>query len=168
MSLQSLDQSAEVPAGTASAASFAAPPYSVALRLKFVSQDEQKTVTYEFNQMVRCSEPELASRLLRPRMLQGIDQSKHFLKVDGSDPFFNHFGITVNPPKDFTGIGLLVRACCPWITEILSSSTPVKHNEFEFTPTNATPQTWTVFEGLINKRSSITPRTINLIRNPVG
>jgi hypothetical protein len=135
--------------GTASAASSAASPYSVALRLKFVSQDEQKTVTYEFNQM------SAVQRTYSPQgyfglMLQGIDQSKHFLKVDGSDPFFNHFGITVNPPKDFTGIGLLVAHVAVDYGDS-SSSTPVKHNEFEFTPTNATPQTWTVFEGLIQQ-----------------
>ena len=135
--------------GTASAASSAASPYSVALRLKFVSQDEQKTVTYDFNQMSavqRTYSPQGYFGLL----LQGIDQSKHFLKVDGTDPFFNHFAITVNPPRDFAGIGLLVAHVAVDYGDA-SSSTPVKHNEFEFTPSSATPQTWTVFEGLIQQ-----------------
>lgn len=135
--------------GTASAASSAASPYSVALRLKFVEQDEQKTVTYEFNQM------SAVQRTYSPQgyfglMLQGIDQSKHFVKVDGSDPFFNHFAVTVNPPRDFTGIGLLVAHVAVDYGNP-SSSTPVKHNEFEFTPTNTAPQNWTVFEGLIQQ-----------------
>jgi hypothetical protein len=135
--------------GTASAASSAASPFSVALRLKFVSQDEQKTVTYEFNQM------SAVQRTYAPQgyfglLLQGIDQSKHFLKVDGTDPFFNHFAITVNPPKDFAGIGLLNAHVAVDYGDP-SSQNPVKHNEFAFTPTTATAQTWDVFEGLIQR-----------------
>ncbi len=136
--------------GTASAASSAASPFSVALRLKFVSQDEQKTVTYDYDQMSavqRTYSPQGFFGLL----LQGIDQSKHFLKVDGTDPFFNQFAITVNPPRDFTGIGLLVAHVAVDYGDPTSTTIPVKHNEFEFTPSTTTPQNWAVYEGLIQQ-----------------
>jgi hypothetical protein len=137
--------------GTASAASSAASPFGVALRLKFVSQDEQKTVEYEFNQMnavQRTYSPQGFFGLL----LQGVDQSKHFLKVDGTDPFFNQFAVTVNPPRDFAGIGLLVAHVAMDYGDP-SSQNPVKHGEVTFSATNATqtPQTWDVFEGLIQR-----------------
>jgi hypothetical protein len=133
--------------GTAAAASQAASPFGASLKLKFVSQDELKTVEYEFNQMSavqRTYSPQGYFGLL----LQGIDQSKHFLKVDGTDPFFNQFAVTINPPRDFTGIGLLVAHVALDYGDP-SNAAGVKHGEFSFDPTTKTAQTWDVFEGLI-------------------
>lgn len=136
-------------AGTAAAASSAASPFGISLKLKFVQQDELKTVEYEFNQMnavQRTYSPQGYFGLL----LQGIDQSKHFLKVDGTDPFFNQFAVTVNPPKDFAGIGLL-EAHVALDYGDPSDTTNDKHGEFLFDPTHLTQETWAVFQGLIQR-----------------
>jgi hypothetical protein len=131
----------------ATAASSAASPYSVALRLKFVSQDELKTVEIEYNRM------DAVQRVYSPQgffglMLNKLDQSKHFLKVDGTDPFFNQFTVTVNPPHDFTGIGLLAAHVA---IDYGDPANPagLKHGEFLFDPTHMTQQVWQVFQGQI-------------------
>ncbi len=135
--------------GTASGASAAASPFGASLKLKFVSQDEQKTVEYEYNQMTavqRTYAPQGYFGLL----LQSVDQSKHFLKVDGSDPFFNRFAVDVHPPKDFPGIGLLVAHVALDYGDPAGAA-GVKHGEFSFDPSSAGPQTWDVYEGAIQQ-----------------
>ncbi|HTB21491.1 MAG TPA: hypothetical protein VK914_02170 [bacterium] len=135
--------------GSAAGASQAASPFGVALKLKYVSQTEQKTVEYDYNQM------QAVQRTYAPQgyfglLLQGIDQSKHFLQVDGTDPFFNQFAVTVNPPEDFTGIGLL-EADVALQYGNPAATVPVKTGNFTFTPSTNTTQTWNVFQGLIQQ-----------------
>jgi hypothetical protein len=135
--------------GTATAASQAASPFGASLKLKFVSQDELKTVEYEFNQMnavQRTYSPQGYFGLL----LQGIDQSKHFLKVDGTDPFFNQFAVTVHPPRNFASIGLLVAHVALDYGDPANQAV-VKHGEFSFDQTMQSSQTWDVYEGLIQQ-----------------
>jgi hypothetical protein len=136
-------------AGTAAAASSAASPFGVALQLKYVSQDELKTVSIEYNSM------DAVQRTYSPQgyfglELQGLDKSKHFLKVDGTDVFFNRFVVTGNPPKDFAGIGLLsAHAALDYGDP--SGPQPPKHGEFLFDGSSTAAQTWPVFEGLIQE-----------------
>lgn len=136
-------------AGTAAAASSAASPFGVALQLKYVSQDELKTVSIEYNSM------DAVQRTYSPQgyfglALQGLDKTKHFLKVDGSDVFFNRFIVTGNPPKDFAGIGLLsAHAALDYGDP--SGPQPPKHGEFLFDGSSTAAQTWPVFEGLIQE-----------------
>jgi hypothetical protein len=137
--------------GTAAAASQSASPFSVALRLKYVQQDELKTVEIEFNEM------SAVQRVYSPQgffglMLQGIDQSKHFLKVSGSDPFFNHFSVTIDPPRDFTGIGLASAHVALDYGDPATTQNP-KHGEFVFDASHQTQQVWDVFQGLISSTS---------------
>lgn len=134
-------------AGAATAASSAASPFGVALRLKYVQQDELKTLTVEYNRM------DAVQRTYAPQgyfglMLSQIDKSKHFLKVDGTDPFFRKFAVTINPPPDFAGIGLLTAHVAIDYGDP-DGPTDVKHGEFMFDAANATRQVWQVFEGLI-------------------
>ena len=134
-------------AGTAAAASSAASPFGIALRLKYVSQDELKTVEIEFNEM------SAVQRVFAPQgyfglMLAGIDQSKHYLKVDGTDPFFNQFAVTINPPRDFTGIGLSSAHVALDYGDPAAGSS--KHGEFVFDAAHQTQQVWDVFQGKIN------------------
>jgi hypothetical protein len=133
--------------GTAAAASSAASPFGISLKLKYVHQDELKTVEFEFNQM------NAVQRVYSPQgyfglLLQGIDQSKHFLKIDGTDKFFNQFAVTINPPKDFTGIGLLSAHVA---LDYGDPSADVKHGEFVFDSTHMGQQVWSVFQGLIQQ-----------------
>ena len=83
-------------------------------------------------------------------LLQGIDQSKHFLKVDGTDPFFNKFAVTVNGPRDFTGIGLTEAHAA--LDYGLGTANP-KHGEMLFDLTKPPQQIWDVFEGQIQQTS---------------
>jgi hypothetical protein len=137
--------------GTAGAASQSASPFGASLRLKYVNQDELKTVEIEFNAMSALQ------RVFSPQgyfglLLQGIDQSKHFLKVAGNDPFFNKFLITVNPPRDFTGIGLASAHVALDYGDPATTANP-KHTDFIFDQTHASQQTWDVFEGFIQSTS---------------
>jgi hypothetical protein len=136
-------------AGTAAAASSAASPFGVSLRLKYVSQDELKTVEIEFNEM------SAVQRTYAPQgyfglLLAGIDQSKHFLKVDGTDPFFNQFAVTINPPRDFGGIGL---SSAHVALDYGATTANPKHGEFVFDALHQTQQVWSVFQGLIQQTS---------------
>jgi hypothetical protein len=136
-------------AGTAAAASSAASPFGVSLRLKYVSQDELKTVEIEFNEM------SAVQRTYAPQgyfglLLAGIDQSKHFLKVDGTDPFFNQFAVTINPPRDFSGIGL---SSAHVALDYGATTANPKHGEFVFDALHQTQQVWSVFQGLIQQTS---------------
>ncbi|HEY3674860.1 MAG TPA: hypothetical protein VGK84_02605 [Candidatus Tumulicola sp.] len=136
-------------AGTAAAASSAASPFGVSLKLKYVSQDELKTVEIEFNEM------SAVQRTYAPQgyfglLLAGIDQSKHFLKVDGTDPFFNQFAVTVNPPRDFTGIGL---SSAHVALDYGATTANPKHGEYVFDAMHQTQQVWSVFQGLIQQTS---------------
>ncbi len=131
-------------AGVASAASSAASPFGVSLRLKFVHQDEQKTVTYEYNRM------DAVQRTFSPQgyfglMLDKIDKSKHFLQVDGTDPFFSKFSVAITPPHDFAGIGLQTAHVA--IDYGDPNSDDAKHGEFDFTAAQTAPTSWDVFEG---------------------
>jgi hypothetical protein len=139
-------------AGTAAAASSAASPFGLSLRLKYVSQDEQKTVEIEFNEM------SAVQRTFAPQgyfglMLQGIDQSKHFLKVSGNDPFFNQFAVTIDPPHDFASIGLASAHVALDYGDPTSTTAPAKHGEFVFDATHETQQVWDVYQGLISSTS---------------
>jgi hypothetical protein len=137
---------AGLPAAAAGAAS-AASPFGIALKLKYVQQDEQKTVTYEYNRQ------DAVQRTYAPQgffglMLADIDQSKHFLKVDGTDPFFNRFSVNVAPPRDYAAIGLQTAHVALDYGD--PASGPVKHGDFTFDTGDTTPRDWSVFEGQIH------------------
>jgi hypothetical protein len=134
-------------AGAAAAASSAASAFGVSLKLKFVSQDEQKTVTYEYNRM------DAVQRTYAPQgyfglMLANIDKSKHFLQVDGTDTFFRKFTVALTPPHDFASIGLQTAHVALDYGD--SSTADPKHAEFNFDATNVAPTTWNVFEGQVH------------------
>jgi hypothetical protein len=65
------------------------------------------------------------------------------------DPFFNHFSVNVAPPANFASIGLqTVHVALDYGDA--DHPEQVKHGEFIFDAAHATPQDWTVFEGLIH------------------
>jgi len=135
-----------MPAGAVANAASAASPFGVALRLRFVHQDEQKTVTYEYNRM------DAVQRTYAPQgyfglLLDKVDKSKHFLEVDGTDPFFNRFSVKIEPPHDFAGIGL--QSAHVAIDYGDDSGPHTKHGEFVFDSPQTGPQTWEVFQGFV-------------------
>jgi hypothetical protein len=74
--------------------------------LKFVRQEEQKTLTLEFHRS------DAVQRTYAPQGFFGLllndlkDKSKHFVEVDLDDPFFRVFTVTMEAPIDFQRIGL--------------------------------------------------------------
>ena len=140
-------EAADALAGAAQTASSAASNFGLAVKLKFVSQDELKTVTYEYNRM------DAVQRTYAPQgyfglLLGKLNKSKHFLEVDGTEPFFNKFSIAINPPKDFAGIGL--QTAHVGLDYGDPGSSNVKHGEFVFDPSHNTPTSWDVFQGQIH------------------
>ena len=138
-------------ASAASGAASAASPFGVALRLRYVHQDEQKIIKYEYSRM------DAVQRTYAPQgyfglLLDKVDRAKHFLEVDGTDPFFNHFAVKIEPPHDFAGIGLQSAhvSIDYGDTEHPASS---KHGEFVFETPQTGPQTWEVFQGFIEATS---------------
>ena len=124
----------------------AASPFGLSLKLKIVHQDEQKTVTFEYNRM------DAVQRTYGPQgyfglLLPSIDQSKHFLQVNGSDPFFQKFSVVLTPPRDFAGVGLqTVHIALDYGDPTAAGA---KHGEFVFDATHADQTTWDLFEGQI-------------------
>jgi hypothetical protein len=141
-------QAAQAVAGAASSAASAASPFGVSLQLKFVHQDEQKVVTYEYNRM------DAVQRTYAPQgyfglLLKDIDQSKHFLKVDGTDPFFSKFSVVLTPTHDFASIGLqVVHVALDYGDR---GTAGAKHGEYVFDATSAGQVTWDVFEGQVHR-----------------
>jgi hypothetical protein len=78
----------------------------VAFRLKFVHQEEMKTLTFEYNRQ------DATQRTYAPQgffdLLLGAlaDKDKTFIEVDLDDPFFRTLAIDASLPIDFTRIGL--------------------------------------------------------------
>lgn len=83
-----------------------ASPGELALKLKFVHQEEQKTVTLLYNRA------EAVQRTYAPQGFIGMlandleDKSKHIVEVDLDDPFFRVFNVTLDAPIDFQRLGL--------------------------------------------------------------
>jgi hypothetical protein len=151
-------QAAQGIAQAAQSAGSAASPFGVSLQLKFVHQEEQKTVTYEYNRM------DAVQRTYAPQgyfglLLQGIDQSKHFLEVNGTDPFFSKFSVVLSPPHDFATIGLQS------VHVALDYGDPgtdgAKHGEFVFDTNNSAQTTWDVFEGQVHQTDFAYTSTYN-------
>jgi hypothetical protein len=133
-------------ANAASAASSAASQFGLSFKLKYVSQDEQKTVTYEYNRM------DAIQRTYAPQgyfalLLNKLDRSKHFLEVDGTDKFFNKFSVAIAPPHDFAGIGLQTAHVA--IDYGDPNAGQPKHGEFVFDAAHTVPTSWDVFQGQI-------------------
>jgi hypothetical protein len=150
-------QAAQGIAQAAQSAGSAASPFGVSLQLKFVHQEEQKVVTYEYNRM------DAVQRTYAPQgyfglLLQGIDKSKHFLEVDGTDPFFSKFSVVLTPPRDFATIGL--QSVHVALDYGLDTDDP-KHGEFVFDTSNNAQTTWDVFEGQVHQTDFTYTSTYN-------
>ncbi|KAM3102045.1 hypothetical protein ACKFKF_05795 [Phormidesmis sp. 146-12] len=117
---------------------------AIALKLKFIHQDEQKTITLQYNRS------EAVQRTYAPQGLIGLmlndlqNKRKHFVEVDLDDPFFRVFTVTVDAPIDFENIGLLSAQVA---IDYGSPANEVdhKHADFVFEPGNHTEHKFEVF-----------------------
>lgn len=80
--------------------------FAVALRLKFISQEERRTIKFKYTRS------DAVQRTYAPQGFIGLlldqlqDKHTYFLEVDLDDPFFRVFTVTVEAPLDFARIGL--------------------------------------------------------------
>ena len=90
----------------ASGSSGSAIPAVASLKLKFVRQEERKTLTLRYNRS------EAVRRTYAPQGFFGLllkdlgDKSKYFKEIDLDDPFFREFKVEASTPIDFAKIGL--------------------------------------------------------------
>ncbi len=80
-------------------------PIAVSLKLKYIRQEELKTVTLEYHRS------EATQRTYAPQGFFGLltadlAQGNHFVEVDLDSPFFRIFNVVVDAPVDFRAIGL--------------------------------------------------------------
>jgi hypothetical protein len=79
---------------------------AISFRLKFVRQEERKTVTLRYNRA------EAVTRKHNPQgfvglLVEDLDRDDHFIWSDTNDPFFQRLEVDVEAPIDFESIGLL-------------------------------------------------------------
>lgn len=116
----------------------------MALELRFVRQEEQKTLVFEYH------EQEATQRVYAPQGFFGLmlddlaDDDKHFVEVDLNDPFFQTFTVTVDAPIDFARIGLLsVHGSLAYGSE--ADAAHLMHDDFIFDTQNHAQHKWSVF-----------------------
>ncbi len=116
---------------------------AISLKLKFIKQEELKTMTLQYNSS------EAAQRTYAPQgffglLVADLDKAKHFVEVDLDDPFFRVFTATIDAPIDFAPIGLTSAHVA------LDYGTPAdagnhRHQEFIFDAQNHDSKKWEVF-----------------------
>jgi hypothetical protein len=116
----------------------------VALKLRFVRQEEQKTLTFEYHRA------EAIQRVYAPQGYFGLmladlaDADKHFVEVDLDNKFFRTFNVTIDAPIDFLRIGL-VSAHVSLDYGGPADPTHMKHGDFIFDAQNHNQRVWSVF-----------------------
>jgi hypothetical protein len=116
----------------------------VALKLKFVHQEEQKTITIHYNRA------EAIQQTYAPQGFFGLllrdleDKSKHFVEVDLDDAFFRAFTVTLDAPIDFQRIGLTSAQVAIDYGDPADPAT-LKHGDFTFDADNHAEQKFEVF-----------------------
>jgi len=119
---------------------------AIALKLKFVHQEELKVLSFTYNSS------EAVQRTYAPQgffglLLADLEKSKYFVEVDLDDPFFRVFTVTLDAPFDFDKIGLTA------VHAALDYGKPTdpenKHGDFVF---NAHEKEQKKFEVFVNSR----------------
>lgn len=93
------------PAGLNSPPTGGGSPVLVSFKLRAIHQEERKKVEFIYDRSA-ATQRTYAPQGFFGLMIADLDMSKHFITVDLDDPFFRVFSVTVEPPKDFAGIGL--------------------------------------------------------------
>ncbi len=120
---------------------------AVALKLKYIHQDELKTLTFEYHRS------EATQRLYAPQGFFGLlagdlDRTrggKHFRDIDLDDPFFRVFTVTVQAPIDYTRLGLTSVHVTLDYGDPQGDPQHLKHQDFLFDAAHKQDQQWQVF-----------------------
>lgn len=119
-----------------------ASPFGVALRLKYVQQEELKTLTISYQRQ------DAVQRTYAPQgffglMLGNADKDKYFTEIDLHDQFFTQMDVNLTPPKDFDSIGLMSAHVALDYGD--PSASDSKHGEFDFDAQNHAGAKWSVY-----------------------
>jgi hypothetical protein len=116
---------------------------AISLKLKFVHQEELKTVHYEY------TSAEAAQQMYNPQgffglLVADLDRGDYFVEVDLDSPFFRVFSIAIDAPIDFAKIGM---HSAELAVDYGDPSDPAnnKHKDFVFDPAHAGTQKFEVF-----------------------
>lgn len=117
---------------------------AISLKIKFIRQEELKTVTLEYHSS------EASQRTYAPQGFFGLllsdlaDKKRHFVEVDLDDPFFRVFAVALDAPIDFKKIGL-TSADVAIDYGKPSDAAGLKHGDFVFDDQNPGPKRFEVF-----------------------
>jgi hypothetical protein len=119
----------------------------VAFQLKYINQDELKTMTLEYHRS------EATQRAYAPQGFFGLLASdldmtnggKHFREVDLDDPFFRVFTVTVQAPIDYAALGLTSAHVTLDYGDPRGDPEHLKHQDFLFDAEHHQDQQWPVF-----------------------
>lgn len=129
--------------GTASGGDNAIPAVA-ALKLKFIRQEERKTLTLRYNRA------EAVRRVYAPQGFFGLllkdpsNKSRYFKEIDLDDPFFRELAVEASIPIDFSKIGLHSAQIA------INYGDPAvpqdhKHGDFTLTTEDIGPKTFKMF-----------------------
>lgn len=127
-----------------------AAPFGAALRLKYVHQDELKTVRIEYQRQ------DAVQRIYAPQgyfgvLLSAANRSKHVLDADLDNPWFRTLKVIATPPADFAKIGL---GSLHVAIDYGDPNDPPrhKHGEMMFDLAQQAPQSWEVYKDITDSR----------------
>ncbi len=81
-------------------------PALVSFRLKFVRQEERKTLEVVYDRKKAVKQQHNPQGFIGLLLNELPDKSKHFVEIDLDDPFFRVLGVHIATPADFARIGL--------------------------------------------------------------
>jgi len=121
-------------------------PAAVALKLKYIHQDEDKEVTLEYHMS------EAVQRTYAPQGFIGLLASdldmtsdRHFRQIDLDNPFFRQFTVAMQAPIDYPRLALTSATVALDYGDPTGDPTHLKHTDFEFDPSSRTEQSWAVY-----------------------
>jgi hypothetical protein len=118
-------------------------PAVISVSVKFIRQEELKTVTLEYHRS------EATRRTYAPQgffglLVADLDKKNHFVEVDLDDPFFRIVAVTADAPIDFQQIGLTsVHVSLDYGDP--TDATSHKHGDFVFDAQNRGEKKFEVF-----------------------
>jgi hypothetical protein len=115
----------------------------VSLKLKFVKQEELKTLTLQYN-VQEATQRTYAPQGFFGLLLADLSKTNHFVEVDLDDPFFRVFSVSAEAPIDFARIGLQsLQVSLDYGNP--NDATDHKHGDFVFDSAHKEPRKFEVF-----------------------
>jgi hypothetical protein len=136
-------RAANPPAGLSSPPTSAGSPALVSFKLRFVHQEERKTIKLVYDRS------EATQRTYAPQgffglLVADLTKENHFVEVDLDDPFFRVFAVQIDAPINFESIGLTSAQLSLDYGDPSDPAT-LKHGDFVFDATNKDPRMFEVF-----------------------